>query len=145
MKRDCGFGFLQIAQERSRQLVDEHFTEAHDDTHTDCSLIQAAQTYAEAARRQVLGGDTEEVAAVGQYWPWSAEWLKVDADPVRNLVKAGALIAAEIDRLQRRDAHKPADSCGKVATHWPGCQRMRYGCGSDPCPWHPCDCKKGAA
>ena len=30
------------------------------------------------------------------------EWWKPSIDPVRNLAKAGALIAAEIDRLQRQ-------------------------------------------
>ena len=34
-------------------------------------------------------------------WPWSDKWWKPSDDPVRNLVKAGALLAAEIDRLQR--------------------------------------------
>lgn len=33
-------------------------------------------------------------------WPFPDFW-KQSEDPIRNLVKAGALIAAEIDRLQR--------------------------------------------
>jgi hypothetical protein len=33
-------------------------------------------------------------------WPWEKSWWKPSADPIRNLVKAGALIAAEIDRLR---------------------------------------------
>jgi hypothetical protein len=32
-------------------------------------------------------------------WPWDAKWWKPSVDHVRNLVKAGALIAAEIDRM----------------------------------------------
>jgi hypothetical protein len=36
-------------------------------------------------------------------WPWDGEWWKPNYnDPVRNLVKAGALIAAEIDRVLAR-------------------------------------------
>lgn len=35
-------------------------------------------------------------------WPWHSSWWKPSDDPIRNLVKAGALIAAEIDRLQRQ-------------------------------------------
>lgn len=31
--------------------------------------------------------------------PWDAEWWKPSADPIRNLEKAGALLAAGIDRL----------------------------------------------
>jgi hypothetical protein len=34
-------------------------------------------------------------------WPWDEKWWKPSTNPIRNLVKAGALIAAEIDRLQR--------------------------------------------
>jgi len=33
-------------------------------------------------------------------WPWGKEWWK-PSDRRRDLVKAGALIAAEIDRLDR--------------------------------------------
>jgi hypothetical protein len=33
-------------------------------------------------------------------WPWDMKWWKPSDDPIKNLVKAGALIAAEIDRLQ---------------------------------------------
>lgn len=32
-------------------------------------------------------------------WPWDPSWWKPSPDVVSNLVKAGALIAAEIDRL----------------------------------------------
>ncbi len=34
-------------------------------------------------------------------WPWEEVWFKPSPDQVRNLVKAGALIAAEIDRINR--------------------------------------------
>jgi hypothetical protein len=37
-------------------------------------------------------------------WPWAEKWWKPSEDQVRNLVKAGALIAAEIDRIQRLKA-----------------------------------------
>lgn len=34
-------------------------------------------------------------------WPFNRKEWKPSSDPIRNLVKAGALIAAEIDRLHR--------------------------------------------
>lgn len=37
------------------------------------------------------------------WWPWAVRWWK-PKDPIRDLVRAGALIAAEIDRLQRKGA-----------------------------------------
>jgi hypothetical protein len=61
-------------------------------------------------------------------WPpsWSYNWWKPSDDPIRNLVKAGALIAAEIDRLQRRSNAEG----GRPAGVFPHLQRP----GSDaPC------------
>jgi len=43
-------------------------------------------------------------------WPWDEEWWKPDNDAVRNLAKAGALIAAEIDRLQRLQPNTRTDA-----------------------------------
>ena len=37
------------------------------------------------------------------HWPWDDEWWNPSPDPITNLVKAGALIAAEIDRQERID------------------------------------------
>ena len=43
-----------------------------------------------------------------RFWPWrEGEWKPTPDDRVRDLAKAGALIAAEIDRIQRaRGRHK---------------------------------------
>lgn len=83
-----------IAQERARQVAEEGWTPEHDDAHIHGELVKAAVTYTyaftERAPTQPPGN-----------WPWAQRWWKPD-DRVRNLVKAGALIAAEIDRLQRK-------------------------------------------
>ena len=81
-------GIELIHLERSRQVACEGFSPEHDDEHTNRALIQAALCY--------IKGD-----ATG--WPWEPRWWKPKSR-VRNLVKAGALIAAEIDRLQRKEA-----------------------------------------
>lgn len=39
-------------------------------------------------------------------WPWDNKWWKPSDDPIKNLIKAGALIAAEIDRLNAIDKTK---------------------------------------
>ena len=36
-------------------------------------------------------------------WPWEPASFKPQDGQIRNLVKSGALIAAEIERLQRKD------------------------------------------
>lgn len=93
-------GIQLIAEERHRQINDEGWTSEHDDQHDTAQLSGAAACYAIAANELA-----SPVPYINQptpsLWPWSLEWWKPGNDPVRCLVKAGALIAAEIDRLQR--------------------------------------------
>ena len=95
-------GIELIAYERLRQMEAEGYSTKHDDAHVDGALLSAAVCY------------------VGVEWPWAeADWKPTD-DAVRNLVKAGALIAAEIDRLQRirAAADQKCPECGFA--HAPG-------------------------
>lgn len=43
--------------------------------------------------------DIVQAASARTNWPWREESFKPSDDQIRNLTKAGALIAAEIDRL----------------------------------------------
>lgn len=93
----------EIAAERARQINAEGWTPEHDDEHTDGALAVAAGCYAQRA-----GG--VGVLVQGKpptWWPWDASWWKPQ-DPRRNLIKAGALIVAEIERLDRA-AQRGAD------------------------------------
>ncbi len=83
-------GIDLIAAERKRQQIAEHWSSTHDDMHINRELTKAAICYAAVG---VIDIDS-------RHWPWTPGWWK-PRDRVRNLVKAGALIAAEIDRLQR--------------------------------------------
>jgi hypothetical protein len=96
-----------IARERTRQKTQEGWTDEHDDEHDNGELVEAAVTYALEAtfNAPTVAGTWKE-----QFWPWDDEWFKLkDNDPIRNLVKAGALIAAEIDRLQRIPKNEEAN------------------------------------
>lgn len=86
----------EIAAERCRQIDVEGWTPAHDDEHDDESLIQAAAAYCLTAAE--LPATAEDV------WPhgWDRAWLK-STTPRRDLVKAAALIVAEIERMDRKD------------------------------------------
>ena len=101
-------GVQLIAAERQRQIEDEEWTPEHDDEHINAELASAALCYTAHASHQVSYPDAAPLSTemylgpTGRLWPWSPEWFKPSPDPVRNLVKAGALIAAEIDRIQRR-------------------------------------------
>lgn len=90
-------GIALIRQERLRQIESEEWTAEHDDLHSLGEMALAAKTYILAAQDSICG----RKRAVYPGWPWDYSWWKPSDDPIRNLVKAGALIAAEIDRLQR--------------------------------------------
>jgi len=94
-------GIELIAAERRRQVEVEGWTEAHDAAHTFAQLADAAACYALAAADVVQGRKIECIRHfVPSQWPWMNELWKPSADPIDSLVKAGALIAAELDRLQ---------------------------------------------
>jgi hypothetical protein len=95
-----------IAQERAEQLTREGWTSAHDDEHAAGELAQAAAVYAYTAAHQAMG-DTGPFSADPTLWPWEPGTYK-PKDQLRNLVRAGALIVAEIERLQRAQGGDPA-------------------------------------
>jgi hypothetical protein len=94
-------GIELIAEERERQVSKEGWTALHDTQHNDGQLARAAACYAWHTRDQC-----SMIAGIPYQWPWEQEWWKPTPDDrLRELVKAGALIAAEIDRLQRLAKH----------------------------------------
>ena len=93
-------GAALIAAERVRQIDMEYFTPEHDAEHTRCQMAVAARGYVYAAVVQVNSGMATNTPTGDGHWPEGWDW-KPSPDPIRNLVRAGALIAAEIDRLQR--------------------------------------------
>ena len=86
-------GVERIAAERQRQIEVEGWTAEHDrQHHQNTALIEAAICYALDA--------TGDISQLGRgRWPWERGSWKPDTR-IRDLEKAGALIAAEIDRLQ---------------------------------------------
>lgn len=106
-----------ITAERQRQIDVEGWTPEHDDSHDGGELARAASCYAFPCFtwRDAHYKEPEN-------WPWGEGWWKpiysylswggiqdvvnegnpnkIDAR-IRDLTKAGALVAAEIDRLQR--------------------------------------------
>lgn len=86
-----------IAAERRRQIEVEGFSAVCDDLYTQGELPAAAACYA-TGRAIVAVGPWFDGA--GSVWPWSRRWWK-PTDRRRDLIKAGALIVAEIERLDR--------------------------------------------
>lgn len=81
-----------VLAERERQKSGEGWTEAHDDAHSRGEMAAAAATY--AINTFIRG------LSVSMYWPWDMKWFKPKGTR-RDLVRAGALILAEIERLDR--------------------------------------------
>lgn len=100
-----------IAAERRRQIEAEGWTSEHDAHHTKGQLAWAAACY--VAPESVYRVELHD-SYVAWREPWPIEWVpnanrgepgyvpwrRPATDRIRELVKAGALIAAEIDRLQ---------------------------------------------
>lgn len=101
-------GIELIADERERQVAKEGWTADHDDQHGSGELADAAACYAAGEpiyfeRRRTIGGSPKlPVIHFENVWPFDCGWYKPKRDRIRNLVRAGALIAAEVDRLQRQ-------------------------------------------
>lgn len=98
-----------VLAERRRQIEAEGWTAEHDDTHSEGQLALAAGCYAtvaglhNAARLTFVGRDRDGEQTPWPNWPWSSAWWKPKSRR-SDLVRAGALILAEIERLDRKEA-----------------------------------------
>lgn len=104
-----------IAAERQRQIDAEGWSEDHDDEHPIGQLARAAGCYALSAGRDGSDDgffDCVVDAAIHHSWPWDRSWWK-PKDRRSDLVRAGALIVAEIERLDRLALITPAKGGGK--------------------------------
>jgi len=99
-------GVERIAAERQRQIEEEGWTVAHDDDWENDELALAAACYAIPKRRRKRKDDWN-VSMRRYLWPWDERWWSpTPNNRIRELEKAGALIAAEIDRLLRLEEKK---------------------------------------
>jgi hypothetical protein len=95
-----------VAAERERQKAVEGWTPEHDDGHTDGSLSTAARAYLHHAAHYTGASAFGYVnSEPPSFWPWDREWWK-PKDRRRDLVRAAALIVAEIERLDRAASTK---------------------------------------
>ena len=96
-----------VLAERRRQRLAEGWTALHDDQHSAGELALAAAFYAANA----FASSNSSVVLYG--WPWHPTWYK-KTTPRRDLEKAGALIQAEIERLDRAALCQPVQEGGKA-------------------------------
>lgn len=114
-KASAIFGGLQaIGQERLRQLGEEGHSPEHDDAHKAGELALAAIHYARPEGAEIVrltfeknppGSFMPQRQRFNEVWPWDLRDDKRGKhDRLKQLAIAGALIAAEIDRLLRLKA-----------------------------------------
>lgn len=99
-------GSYMIAVERERQVKDEGYNAEHDQVHAPMTLAKAAVSYI------LCNIENKRRIAKTTYWPWDDNSYK-PRDMKRNLVRAGALVAAAIDRLLAEDVKSPVEPCDK--------------------------------
>ena len=83
---------LDIINERLRQVAGENFGFKHDDKHTNGEMAVAAACYAGDRRKFNKASPTT--------WPWEEKWWKPKSYR-SNLIRAAALLVAEIERIDR--------------------------------------------
>lgn len=109
-----------VLAERQRQISAEGWTPKHDDEHVNTlgepEMAIAAACYA-------MAGTSRGETMRRLWWPWAAKWWK-PTTPRRNLEKAGALILAEMERLDRATARTRPD--GLPAWICKGCSNPNF-------------------
>ncbi|MGF7053959.1 NTP pyrophosphatase (non-canonical NTP hydrolase) [Bosea sp. OAE752] len=86
-----------VVAERHRHVDKKGWTPAHDDEHDAGQMASAAAAYTLAA---TFPGRVDQWFK--SFWPWERAWWK-PGTARRMLVKAAALLIAEIERIDRRD------------------------------------------
>jgi hypothetical protein len=99
-------GIELISEERVRQIEKEGWTHEHDAEHSEGEIANAAACYAmtKASHEELWHHFESDVLSF--MWPAGWTWKPSPNDRIHELVKAGALIAAEIDRLQSTNADR---------------------------------------
>lgn len=100
------YGASLIGAERRRQIDVEGYTAEYDGNQPTQDLIDAAVGYAELVS-DLLSLSDRDPKETPAFWPWDDKYWKpvltgsavTTSDLIRNLVKAGALIAAAIDAI----------------------------------------------
>ncbi|WP_313582549.1 hypothetical protein [Acinetobacter variabilis] len=101
-----GFAFKDVINERQRQINQESYSTENDDEYKQNELLRAAVCYAENVVRRGwvfdsnFDPDVYQEEEVPDLWPWDIDFWK-PKNPRKDLVRAAALLIAEIERMDR--------------------------------------------
>lgn len=117
--KPCEYITLEIARERERQIDKEGYDPSHDDEHVTGELAYAAACYASPEPLYLNQGYSTCLSghigshSIADAWPWDGEYDKrLHHDRRKQLVIAGALILAEIERLDRKSQREHQEGGG---------------------------------
>ena len=104
-------GLADAIAERVRQIDAEGWTTEHDDSHAHSEMARAAAAY--CLGQPELTGRVQDGKRFlpwrSMIWPWSKEWWKPKTRR-EDLIRAAALIIAEIERLDRAATTEVSDA-----------------------------------
>ncbi len=116
-----------VLAERQRQISVEGWTPEHDDEHDFGHLARAGAAY---AAQSLCAEDAEPECGPPGWWPWERTWWKPNSRR-GMLVKAGALILAEMERLDRAAGKGAAPTTpitgAEMPTHEQICDLLKIG------------------
>jgi hypothetical protein len=96
---------LDVIGERVRQVTDLGYTADHDDVHADGSLSEAAAVF--VLNAYGYSTHTFGYGSLNVWDAWGVAWFKPKSLR-RDLVRAAALIIADIERIDRAAADQGA-------------------------------------
>jgi hypothetical protein len=102
----------EILAERRRQIEAEGFDHQHDDQTKPGDLLRAAFCYVNVSFQRIAWGHAGDAPS---QWPWARQWWK-PKDNRRDLIRAAALIVAEIERLDRAASRQDGDGFNPVGS-----------------------------
>jgi hypothetical protein len=94
---------LDVIGERVRQVTDLGYTAEHDDVHADGSLSEAAAVF--VLNAYGYSTHTFGYGSLNVWDAWGVAWFKPKSLR-RDLVRAAALIIADIERIDRSETPK---------------------------------------
>jgi len=97
---------IQIFEREQQRQIEHGWTPEHDDLHVHGEIAEGANCYVMMNILLQKKHTIEEATAiVASLWPFEPEGFKPSGNYMTNIRKAGGMLAAEYDRLERAEAH----------------------------------------
>lgn len=113
---------FDVLNERKRQIEQKQYSPEHDDKYDQNELIRAASSYLNhvvgrhwVCESKSFGVNVYQSEEAPDLWPWDSDFWK-PKNPRRDLVRAAALIIAEIEKIDRNIEREAVSWCSAGKT-----------------------------